>query len=104
MAEYVYVLQITLHSPLTSAAGEGRAGVVDRDVAFDDLGLPVLPGRRLKGLWREAYRDAADAWTLCGQSPMPADRIFGASGGFAQKVAFAQKVGILHKKPIFNFK
>ena len=24
--------------------------------------------------------------------------------GFAQKVAFAQKVGILHKKPIFNFK
>ena len=75
-----YVLQITLQSPLTSAAGEGRVGVVDRDVAFDDLGLPILPGRRLKGLWREAYRDVADTWTLCGQSPTPADWIFGASG------------------------
>ena len=75
-----YVLQITLQSPLTSAAGEGRVGVVDRDIAFNDLGIPILPGRRLKGLWREAYRDVADAWTLCGKSPMPAEHIFGKSG------------------------
>ena len=75
-----YFLQIRLQSPLTSAAGEGRVGVVDRDIAFDDLGLPILPGRRLKGLWREAYRDVADAWTLCGESPIPVDCIFGKSG------------------------
>ena len=75
-----YVLQIKLQSPLTSAAGEGRVGVVDRDVAFDNLGLPILPGRRLKGLWREAYRDVADAWELCGESPIPVELIFGKSG------------------------
>ena len=75
-----YILQITLQSPLTSAAGEGRVGVVDRDVAFDDLGLPILPGRRLKGLWREAYSDVADAWKLCGESPISVERIFGGSG------------------------
>ncbi len=75
-----YILQIKLQSPLTSAAGEGRVGVVDRDIAFDDLGLPVLPSRRIKGLWREAYRDVADAWKLCGESPIPADHIFGKSG------------------------
>ena len=75
-----YFLQIKLQSSLTSAAGEGRVGVVDRDIAFDDLGLPILPGRRLKGLWREAYSDVADAWTLCGKSPIPVDYIFGASG------------------------
>ncbi len=75
-----YVLQITLQSPLTSAAGEGRVGVVDRDVAFDDLGLPILPGRRLKGLWREAYRDVADAWRSCSEVPIPAKQIFGESG------------------------
>ena len=40
-----YILQITLQSPLTSSAGEGRVGLVDRDVAFDGLGLPILPGR-----------------------------------------------------------
>ena len=75
-----YVLQITLQSPLTSAAGEGRVGVVDRDIAFDDLGLPILPGRRLKGLWREAYRDVADAWRSCSEVPIPAKQIFGESG------------------------
>ena len=75
-----YILQIKLQSPLTSAAGEGRVGVVDRDIAFDDSGLPILPGRRLKGLWREAYHDVADAWKLCGESPIPADHIFGKSG------------------------
>lgn len=75
-----YILQITLQSPLTSAAGEGRVGVVDRDIAFDDLGLPILPGRRIKGLWREAYRDVADAWKLCGESSIPVEHIFGESG------------------------
>ena len=75
-----YILLIRLQSPLTSAAGEGRVGVVDRDVAFDDLGLPILPSRRLKGLWREAYRDVADAWKLCGESPIPVEDIFGKSG------------------------
>lgn len=75
-----YFLQITLQSPLTSSAGEGRVGLVDRDVAFDDLGLPILPGRRLKGLWRDAYRDVVDVWRQCGQSPRPAKQIFGESG------------------------
>jgi len=28
-----YVLEIKLLSPLTSAAGEGRVGLVDRDIA-----------------------------------------------------------------------
>ena len=75
-----YILQIKLQSPLTSAAGEGRVGVVDRDIAFNDLGLPILPGRRIKGLWREAYRDVVDAWKLCGESSIPVEHIFGESG------------------------
>ena len=75
-----YILEITLQSPLTSAAGEGRVGVADRDIAFDDLGLPILPGRRLKGLWREAYLDVFDAWTLCGESPIPVEDVFGKLG------------------------
>ena len=41
---------------------------------------PFSPGRRLKGLWREAYRDVADAWHQCGQSPIPVEQIFGKSG------------------------
>ena len=75
-----YVLEITLLSPLTSAAGEGRIGLVDCDVAYDDTGLPILPGRRLKGLWREAYRDVVDAAGLCGQKRTAAAEIFGEIG------------------------
>ena len=75
-----YVLQITLQSPLTSAAGEGRVGLVDRDIAFDNLGLPILPGRRIKGLWREAYSDVVDAGTLCGSKLICPERIFGKVG------------------------
>ena len=75
-----YVLEITLLSPLTSAAGEGRIGLVDCDVAYDDTGLPILPGRRLKGLWREAYRDIVDAAGLCGQEFKSAAEIFGETG------------------------
>ena len=76
-----YVLEIKLLSPLTSAAGEGRVGFVDRDITFDDLGLPILPGRRLKGLWSEAYRDVTDAWQQSGQAYTPVEKIFGESGG-----------------------
>lgn len=75
-----YILEITLQSPLTSGAGEGRVGLVDRDVAFDDLGLPILPGRRLKGLWREAYRDITEAWQQCGEWPLSVEHVFGESG------------------------
>ena len=75
-----YILEIRLQSPLTSAAGEGRVGLVDRDIAFDEFGLPILPGRRLKGLWRDAYRDVADAWQRCGQNPIPVAQIFGDAG------------------------
>ena len=75
-----YVLEIKLQSPLTSASGEGRIGLVDRDVVFDDVGLPILPGRRLKGLWRDAYRDVADAWQQCGERFTSVEQIFGDSG------------------------
>lgn len=75
-----YVLKIKLISPLTSAAGEGRVGVVDTDVAFDDLGLPIIPGRRLKGLWRDAYRDVVESWQQCGQNTTSVEQIFGDSG------------------------
>ncbi len=77
-----YVLEIKLEVPLTSAAGEGRVGLVDRDIAFDNLGLPIFPGRRIKGLWRDAYRDVVDAWQQCGHkhNTTSVEQIFGDSG------------------------
>ncbi len=75
-----YILRIKLMSSLTSSAGEGRVGWVDRDIVFNDLGLPILPGRRIKGLWREAYCDVYDAWNYCKQSLISVETIFGKTG------------------------
>jgi len=50
----MWQLQIELKSRLCAGSGFGSAGYADRDVVFDEYGLPYLPGRRLKGLLREA--------------------------------------------------
>ena len=101
-----YILQITLQSPLTSSAGEGRVGLVDRDVAFDDLGLPILPGRRLKGLWREAYCDVVDALTLCSKKFISPEQIFGKTGQKPNKDDVYMHVGNaeLHKPKASSLK
>ena len=49
-----FELRITLLSDAGPGTGEGRAGAIDREVPHDNFGLPVLPGRRLKGLLRES--------------------------------------------------
>jgi CRISPR-associated protein Csx10 len=61
-----YFLRIKLESALNSSAGADWANQVDSDIAIDDLGLPRLPARRLKGLWRDGLRDLGDALQQCG--------------------------------------
>lgn len=48
-------LVVELLSDTTFARGEGTAGVVDVEVDHDDLGLPLLRGKRLHGLLRDAW-------------------------------------------------
>ncbi|HET6842931.1 MAG TPA: RAMP superfamily CRISPR-associated protein [Candidatus Angelobacter sp.] len=71
-------LIIELKSPLCAGSGIGRPGYVDRDVIFDRAGLPVIPGRRIKGLLRDGYRQVL-------QTPLGADlptleELFGEAG------------------------
>lgn len=46
-------VQIKLESPALTGSGEGYGAVIDSDVVFDDLGLPFIPARRVKGCLRE---------------------------------------------------
>lgn len=48
-----YWLCFTLLSDATFGRGEGVPGLVDQEVDHDDLGLPYLDGRTLKGLLNE---------------------------------------------------
>lgn len=44
---------ITLKSDLCTGSGYSFAGIVDSDVSYDEDGLPYIPGKRLKGCFRE---------------------------------------------------
>ncbi len=48
-------LVVELISDTTFARGEGTAGVVDVEVDHDDLGLPIVRGKRLHGLLRDTW-------------------------------------------------
>ena len=46
-------ITITLKSDLCTGSGYSYAGIVDSDICYDEVGLPYIPGKRLKGCFRE---------------------------------------------------
>ena len=52
-------LEIELRSELCAATGEGIAGIIDTEIAYEH-GLPVIPARRIKGCLLEVARDLYD--------------------------------------------
>ncbi len=47
------IVQVKLESPALTGSGEGYGAIIDSDVVFDDIGLPYIPARRVKGCLRE---------------------------------------------------
>ena len=66
-------LKITLKSDLCVGSGYSYAGIVDSDICYDEVGLPYIPGKRLKGCMREAAE-------LIGVSEVEIERLFGTRG------------------------
>jgi CRISPR/Cas system CSM-associated protein Csm3 (group 7 of RAMP superfamily) len=48
-----YKIKITLKSDMCCGTGVGDGAEIDTMTAFDDVGLPIIPAKRLKGLLRE---------------------------------------------------
>lgn len=48
-------LKVDLLSGVLVGSGVAAPGVADRDVVTGPTGLPYIPGKRLKGLWSDAY-------------------------------------------------
>lgn len=53
-------LKITLMSDLCTGNGTGYGSLVDTETCYDEYGLPYIPGRRVKGLLREAALELQD--------------------------------------------
>ena len=75
------MIKIELHSEWRSGTGRGRGLHVDAEALRDPLGLPMLPGRQLKGLIRHALETGA-AWGHWGHDVV--DRLCGVSASEAQ--------------------
>ena len=46
-----------LLSDALAGSGEALAGTVDRDIAFDERGLPFIPAKRIRGILRESMKE-----------------------------------------------
>lgn len=47
------IMKISLQSDLCVGSGYAYAGLIDSDVTYDELGIPYIPGRRIKGCLKE---------------------------------------------------
>lgn len=52
-------LKITLNSDSLIASGEGYGSVIDSDIVFDELGIPYIPAKRIKGCLRDSLQEIA---------------------------------------------
>jgi len=79
----IYQLKMELESPALIGSGEGWGSVIDSDVVFDDLGLPFIPARRVKGLLRESAQELLEMFKSSGMvnfSGADLGRAFGVPG------------------------
>jgi CRISPR/Cas system CSM-associated protein Csm3 (group 7 of RAMP superfamily) len=63
-----YRLTLKLLSPTLIGSGEGFGALIDTDIVFDEVGLPLVPAKRIKGCLRDAANE------VCGmmeQAQMP---------------------------------
>lgn len=52
-----YRLSLTLESDLLAGSGKGWGSVIDSDFTFSADGLPFIPGKRIKGLLKDALQE-----------------------------------------------
>ena len=78
-------LTIELLSDLCAGTGEASGGAVDTAVAEDEYGIPVIPGKRIKGLFREAAEELVDHGLASAEDVAA---IFGVPGGAEHGVRF----------------
>jgi CRISPR-associated protein Csx10 len=50
-------IRMELLSDALAGSGEALAGTVDRDIAFDERGLPFIPAKRIRGVLRESMNE-----------------------------------------------
>lgn len=55
-----YIFGMELLSDALIGSGEGWGAIIDTDIVFDDIGLPYVPAKRMKGCLRESAVEVAE--------------------------------------------
>lgn len=61
-----YVLSLEFLSDALIGSGEGYGAVIDSDIVFDDLGLPFVPAKRVKGCLRSSATEVCQMFERSG--------------------------------------
>jgi len=75
------VIQVELLSDAAFSRGDGTAGVVDVEVEHDELGLPFLGGKTLRGLLLDSWLSMQHCFPELSES---ARRVFGIEADFEE--------------------
>lgn len=61
-----YKLEITLESPCLIGSGEGFGAIIDSDIIFDEIGIPYIPAKRIKGCIKESAIEVCEMFEQSG--------------------------------------
>ncbi len=77
-----YKLRLELLSPTLIGSGETFGALIDTDVVFDEVGLPFVPSKRIKGCLRDSAMEAKEIFKSSGidRSWIDIDKTFGKIG------------------------
>lgn len=76
-----YHLKLELLSPALAGSGEGYGAIIDSDIVFDDIGIPYIPAKRIKGCLLDSANEVKDMFTSAGIGfNLPISNIFGDIG------------------------
>jgi len=59
-----FTLKIQLISDTLIGKGEGWGAIIDSDIIFDDMGMPYIPARRVKGCLRESALEVSEMFEI----------------------------------------
>jgi len=58
-------IKITTKSPVLVGSGKSFGSIIDSDIVFDEVGLPFIPSKRIKGLLRDSAIEVLDMFNAC---------------------------------------
>lgn len=77
-------LKLTTLSDTLIGSARSFGTIIDSDIVFDEMGLPYIPAKRMKGLFRNAFEDLINTKGFAEFSPAKLEsvkEIFGKEGG-----------------------